>query len=102
MHSVLDAPFFSRRHARFLGSPAVTVPAGFTTEGIPFGIDLASISETDLLSYAYSFEQATTSTAAEFHACIAGKFPTHGTGAVVPIEDPTTNNNQRARAGGTK
>jgi len=43
------------------GYPSITVPAGFTEEGEPFGITFSgrAFSEPDLISYAYSFELAT-------------------------------------------
>lgn len=43
------------------GLPAVSVPAGFTADGLPVGLELLgpSWSESLLLSLAYSFEQAT-------------------------------------------
>jgi len=43
------------------GYPSITVPAGFTEEGEPFGITFSgrAFSEPDLIGYAYAFEQAT-------------------------------------------
>lgn len=43
------------------GLPAISVQAGFTDDGLPVGIELlgAGFSEAELLSLAYSFEQAT-------------------------------------------
>ncbi|MSR35646.1 MAG: amidase [Gemmatimonadetes bacterium] len=44
-----------------LGFPALTVPAGFTSEGLPVGLELLGrpFTEADLLRWAYAFEQAT-------------------------------------------
>ncbi len=49
------------RLAANTGLPAITVPAGFTSGGLPVGLELLgpSWSETTLLSMAFSFEQAT-------------------------------------------
>lgn len=43
------------------GLPAITVPAGFTEDGLPVGVELlgGGFKEPKLLSIAYSFEQAT-------------------------------------------
>lgn len=43
------------------GLPAITVPAGFTPDGLPVGVELLgrAWSEGDLLRLAYAFEQAT-------------------------------------------
>jgi Asp-tRNA(Asn)/Glu-tRNA(Gln) amidotransferase A subunit family amidase len=43
------------------GLPAVTVPAGFTTDGLPVGLELLgrAWSEGPLLKHAYAYEQAT-------------------------------------------
>jgi amidase len=43
------------------GLPAVTVPAGFTADGLPVGAELLGRpwSEAQLLSFAYAYEQAT-------------------------------------------
>ncbi|MGW9478190.1 amidase [Saccharomonospora azurea] len=49
------------RLAAFSGFPAVSVPAGFTADGLPVGVELlgAPFSEPALLGYAYDYEQAT-------------------------------------------
>jgi Asp-tRNA(Asn)/Glu-tRNA(Gln) amidotransferase A subunit family amidase len=41
--------------------PAISVPAGYTKDGLPVGIELVGLPyrEADLLSIAYSFEQLT-------------------------------------------
>jgi amidase len=43
------------------GLPAISVPAGFTSDGLPIGIELLGdrFAESTLLKLAYSFEQAT-------------------------------------------
>ena len=43
------------------GLPAVSVPAGFTTDGLPVGMELLGRrwSEAALLAMAYAFEQGT-------------------------------------------
>src|SRR5258708_34911445 len=43
------------------GLPAISVPAGFTDEGVPVGLELLgpAWSEATLLSIAFSYEQAT-------------------------------------------
>jgi amidase len=43
------------------GMPAVTVPAGYTPDGMPAGIELLGRpwSDAELLGYAYDYEQAT-------------------------------------------
>jgi Asp-tRNA(Asn)/Glu-tRNA(Gln) amidotransferase A subunit family amidase len=61
--ALVDAPQpgSNCRLAANTGLPAVTVPAGFTPEGLPVGLELLgpSWSETSLLNMAYSFEQVT-------------------------------------------
>jgi hypothetical protein len=43
------------------GFPAITVPAGFTADGLPVGIELLgrAFDDAKLVSYAYAYEQAT-------------------------------------------
>lgn len=45
----------------FTGFPAIVTPAGFTSDGLPVGIELLgeAFSEPTLISLAYSYEQAT-------------------------------------------
>lgn len=45
----------------FGGYPGITVPAGFDSQGVPFGILFAGLkgSEAKLIEIAYAFEQAT-------------------------------------------
>jgi Asp-tRNA(Asn)/Glu-tRNA(Gln) amidotransferase A subunit family amidase/uncharacterized protein YjbI with pentapeptide repeats len=56
-----DAYFDLMNHAAFLGFPAITVPAGFTSTGLPIGIEFLGrpYSDADLIGYAFAFEQAT-------------------------------------------
>jgi len=51
----------NRRLAPLLAFPALTVPAGFTPEGLPVGIEFLGrqFSEGRLLTLGYAFEQAT-------------------------------------------
>ncbi len=44
-----------------IGVPAITVPAGFYPNGLPFGLEISARSwrDGDLLGWAFSFEQAT-------------------------------------------
>jgi Asp-tRNA(Asn)/Glu-tRNA(Gln) amidotransferase A subunit family amidase len=44
-----------------IGVPAVVVPAGFYTSGLPFGLEISARrwKDGDLLGWAYAFEQAT-------------------------------------------
>ena len=47
--------------ANLAGLPAISIPAGFSTEGLPIGIQLITpqLSEANLFSAAHAFEQAT-------------------------------------------
>lgn len=50
------------------GLPAMSVPAGFTTDGLPVGMEMlgAAFAESTLLRYAYAWEQAATPRRAPF------------------------------------
>lgn len=47
--------------ANFAGLPAISLPCGFTTEGLPIGLQLIgpAFAETTLLNLAYAYEQET-------------------------------------------
>jgi len=51
----------NRRLSPVTGFPAITVPAGFTVDGLPVGLELMGrpFTEGILLQYAYTFEQRT-------------------------------------------
>ncbi len=51
----------NRRLSPLIGFPAVTVPAGFTADGLPVGLEFLgrAFSEGLLLRFAYAYEQAT-------------------------------------------
>lgn len=51
----------NRRLSPILGFPALTVPAGFTTDGLPVGIEFMArpFEEARLLRLGYDYEQAT-------------------------------------------
>jgi Asp-tRNA(Asn)/Glu-tRNA(Gln) amidotransferase A subunit family amidase len=61
--STLDSagPGNNRRLSPALGFPAITVPAGFTAEGLPIGLELMGreFDEGLLLKLAYAYEQGT-------------------------------------------
>jgi amidase len=61
--TVLDStgPGNNRRLSPVLGFPALTVPAGFTVDGLPVGLELMGreFSEPTLLKLGYAFEQGT-------------------------------------------
>jgi Asp-tRNA(Asn)/Glu-tRNA(Gln) amidotransferase A subunit family amidase len=54
-------PGNNRRLAPILGFPAISVPAGFTAEGLPVGIEFMgkAFSEPSLFKIAYAYEQGT-------------------------------------------
>ncbi|MGG6264924.1 amidase [Leptolyngbya sp. AN03gr2] len=51
----------ARFEANILGVPAVTVPMGYSTEGIPMSLEFMGnyFGEAEILGYAYDYEQAT-------------------------------------------
>lgn len=51
----------NRRLSPILGFPAMTVPAGFTSDGLPVGIEFMArpFAEGTLFTFAYAYEQAT-------------------------------------------
>jgi Asp-tRNA(Asn)/Glu-tRNA(Gln) amidotransferase A subunit family amidase len=51
----------NRRLSPILGFPAMTVPAGFTSDGLPVGIEFMArpFAEGTLLKFGYAYEQAT-------------------------------------------
>ena len=51
----------NRRLSSILAFPAITVPAGFTTDGLPVGIEFMAraFEEAALLKFAYAYEQGT-------------------------------------------
>ena len=61
------------RLAAFTGQPALSVPCGFTADGLPVGLQLLGhwFGESALLGAAYAYEQAT-----DWHrqACILDQF----------------------------
>ncbi len=75
------------------GLPAISVPAGFTTDGLPIGLELlgGAFTEATLLKYAYGWEQATKPRRAPFStpalvngaAPLAASFETTIGGSVV-------------------
>ena len=56
-----DSPGINGFLSAYSGFPAISVPAGFTSDGLPVGFDILgrAWSEPELLGLAYSFEQAT-------------------------------------------
>jgi aspartyl-tRNA(Asn)/glutamyl-tRNA(Gln) amidotransferase subunit A len=44
-----------------IGVPAISVPGGFYTNGLPFGLEISGVRwhDGDLIGYAYAYEQAT-------------------------------------------
>jgi Asp-tRNA(Asn)/Glu-tRNA(Gln) amidotransferase A subunit family amidase len=57
----LADPGNNRRFAPMLGFPAMSVPAGFTTDGLPVGIEFMArpFAEPALFKVGYAFEQGT-------------------------------------------
>jgi amidase len=57
----MTGPGNNRRLSPVIGFPAMTVPAGFTTDGLPVGLELMArpYAEPMLFRFAYAYEQAT-------------------------------------------
>jgi len=51
----------ARLEANYLGLPAITVPMGYSKEGIPMSLEFLGkyFNEADIISYAYDYEQTT-------------------------------------------
>jgi Asp-tRNA(Asn)/Glu-tRNA(Gln) amidotransferase A subunit family amidase len=51
----------NRRLSPILGFPAMTVPAGFTSDGLPVGLEFLArpYAESTLFRFGYAYEQAT-------------------------------------------
>ncbi len=58
---VSTGPHSDTSWVNMIGVPAVVVPAGFYTSGLPFGLEISARrwKDGDLLGWAYAFEQAT-------------------------------------------
>ena len=63
------------------GFPAISMPAGFTADGLPVGVELLgrAFDDAKLVSYAYSYEQA------EHHRRAPARTPALGTMSSVPL-----------------
>jgi aspartyl-tRNA(Asn)/glutamyl-tRNA(Gln) amidotransferase subunit A len=61
METVRSALVRLNRPANFTGHPAISLPCGFTREGLPIGMQLIGPrwSEARLLAIAFAYEQAT-------------------------------------------
>jgi Asp-tRNA(Asn)/Glu-tRNA(Gln) amidotransferase A subunit family amidase len=61
--TVIDSigPGNNRRLSPVIGFPAMTVPAGFTTDGLPIGLEFMgrAFTEPTLFRFAYAYEQGT-------------------------------------------
>ena len=57
----VTGPGNNRRLSPILGFPAMTVPAGFTTDGLPVGIEFMGrpYAEATLFKFGYAYEQKT-------------------------------------------
>ena len=57
----VTGPSNNRRLSPVLGFPALTVPAGFTTDGLPVGIEFMGrpYAEGTLFKFGYAYEQKT-------------------------------------------
>jgi len=76
----------NRRLSPVIGFPAITVPAGFTSDGLPVGLELMArpFAEPLLIRLAYAYEQETR------HRKPPASMP-----AVVPVGNPRSTNSQR-------
>lgn len=56
-----SGPHSDTSWVNMIGVPAVVVPAGFYSDGLPFGLEISTRlwKDGDLLGYAYAYEQAT-------------------------------------------
>ena len=60
-HRVSEGPHSDTDWINMLGLPAISIPAGFYDNGLPFGIEISARywHDGDLISYAYDYEQHT-------------------------------------------
>jgi len=60
---ISGGPHSDTSWVNILGVPAIVVPGGFYTSGLPFGLEISARrwKDGDLLGYAYAYEQATKS-----------------------------------------
>jgi amidase len=58
---ISEGPHSDTGWVNMIGVPAIVVPGGFYTDGLPFGLELSARpwKDGDLLSWAYAYEQAT-------------------------------------------
>ena len=58
---VSEGPHSATSWINMIGVPAIVVPAGFYSSGLPFGVEISARrwADAQLLSYAYAWEQAT-------------------------------------------
>ena len=56
-----SGPHSDTSWVNMIGVPAVVLPAGFYSDGLPFGLEISTRlwKDGDLLGYAYAYEQAT-------------------------------------------
>ncbi len=60
-HRVSEGPHSDTGWINMLGLPAISIPAGFYDDGLPFGIEISTRywHDGDLISWAYDYEQRT-------------------------------------------
>ncbi len=60
-HRVSEGPHSDTDWINMLGLPAISIPAGFYEDGLPFGIEISTRywHDGDLISWAYDYEQRT-------------------------------------------